>query len=99
MGETRAPRKTCRIPVKYSTFDRIYSDNILNISHSGAFIETRRPIFVGEKIILQFAIEGLPEPIKIKGEVVHASHQGVGIEFKNIRRHLSDDIKRLFHNN
>jgi hypothetical protein len=43
----RAPRKLCQIPVNYQTFDRIYSANILNISRSGAFIETQRPIFVG----------------------------------------------------
>ena len=33
--EGRAPRKTCQIPVKYTTFDRVYSDQILNISQSG----------------------------------------------------------------
>ena len=42
--EGRAPRKSCEIPVKYKTFDRIYSDRIMNISQSGVFIETRRPI-------------------------------------------------------
>ena len=30
--EKRAPRKSCRIPVRYKTFDRVYSDRIMNIS-------------------------------------------------------------------
>jgi Tfp pilus assembly protein PilZ len=82
--EERAPRKTCEIPVKYATFDRVYSDRIMNISQSGVFIETQKPIFVGEEILMDFKIEGLNKTIKIKGEVVHASNRGVGIEFKNV---------------
>ena len=82
--EKRAPRKTCKIPVKYTTFDRVYSDRIMNISQSGVFIETRRPIFVGEEILMEFKLEGVNKTLKIKGDVVHASSRGVGIEFKNV---------------
>ena len=82
--EKRAPRKTCKIPVKYTTFDRVYSDRIMNISQSGVFIETRRPIFVGEEILMEFKLEGVNKTLKIKGNVVHASSRGVGIEFKNV---------------
>ena len=87
--EKRAPRKSCKIPVKYKTFDRVYSDQIMNISQSGVFIETRRPIFVGEEILMDFKIEGVNKTLKIKGEVVHASNRGVGIEFKNVDPTLS----------
>jgi Tfp pilus assembly protein PilZ len=82
--EKRAPRKSCQIPVKYTTFDRVYSDQIMNISQSGVFIETRRPIFVGEEILMDFKIEGVNKTLKINGKVVHASSRGVGIEFKNV---------------
>ena len=82
--EKRAPRKSCEIPVKYATFDRVYSDRIKNISQSGVFIETRRPIFVGEEILMEFKMEGVNKTLKISGKVVHASSQGVGIEFKNV---------------
>jgi Tfp pilus assembly protein PilZ len=82
--EGRAPRKSCEIPVKYKTFDRVYSDRIMNISQSGVFIETRRPIFVGEEILMDFKIEGVNKPLKIRGKVVHASSKGVGIEFKEV---------------
>ena len=87
--EKRAPRKSCRIPVRYSTFDRMYSDQIKNISRSGVFIEIQRPIFVGEEILIELKIEGVNKPLKIKGDVVHASESGVGIRFKNINSNLS----------
>ena len=82
--EKRAPRKSCEIPVKYKTFDRVYSDRIMNISQSGVFIETRRPIFVGEEILMDFKIEGVNKALRLEGKVVHASSRGVGIEFKKV---------------
>ena len=93
--EKRAPRKSCEIPVKYSTFDRVYSDRIMNISQSGVFIETQRPIFVGEEILMEFKLEGVNKTLKIKGNVVHASNQGVGIEFKNVDPTLSQIIPAI----
>jgi Tfp pilus assembly protein PilZ len=87
--EGRSPRKSCQIPVKYRTFDRVYSDRIMNISQSGVFIETRRPIFVGEEIVMDFKIEGVNKPLKIRGKVVNASNRGVGIEFKSVDPALS----------
>ena len=87
--EKRAPRKSCEIPVKYTTFDRVYSDRIKNISQSGVFIETQRPIFVGEEISMEFQMEGVNKTLKIKGNVVHASNRGVGIEFKHVDPALS----------
>ena len=94
--EKRAPRKSCRIPVRYKTFDRMYSDRIMNISQSGVFIETRRPIFVGEEILMDFKIEGVNKPLKIKGKVVHTSSRGVGIEFKNVDPTLSQIMPAIF---
>jgi Tfp pilus assembly protein PilZ len=94
--EKRAPRKSCRIPVKYTTFDRVYSDQIMNISQSGVFIETRRPIFVGEEILMDFKVEGVNKALGIEGKVVHASSRGVGIEFKNIDPALSRILPAIF---
>ena len=88
--EKRAPRKSCRIPVRYSTFGRMYSDQIKNISQGGLFIETQRPIFVGEEVLIELKIEGVNEAFKIKGDVVYASQSGVGIQFKNTNSNLSE---------
>ena len=95
LKENRAHRKSCRIPVNYATFDRIYSDNIMNISQSGVFIETKRPIFIGEEILMNFMVEGLDKLIKIKGEVVNASGLGIGIEFKDINPGILNNMKAL----
>jgi Tfp pilus assembly protein PilZ len=94
--EKRAPRKSCRIPVKYTTFDRVYSDQIMNISQSGVFIETRRPIFVGEEILMDFKVEGIDKALRIEGKVVHASSRGVGIEFNNVDPALSRLLPAIY---
>ena len=93
--EERAPRKSCEISVKYATFDRVYSDRIKNISQSGVFIETRRPIFVGEEILMDFKIEGVNKTLKINGKVVHASSRGVGIEFQNVDPTISQVLPAI----
>ena len=93
--EKRAPRKSCEIPVKYKTFDRVYSDEIKNISQSGLFIETRRPIFVGEEILMDFKIQGVNKTLKLNGKVVHASNHGVGIEFQNVDPTLSQVLPAI----
>ena len=93
--EGRAPRKSCKIPVKYKTFDRVYSDQIKNISQSGVFIDTRRPIFVGEEILMDFKIEGF-KSLRMEGKVVHASSRGVGIEFKNVDPTVSQILPAIF---
>jgi hypothetical protein len=61
-------RKAVRIPVYYATYDRVYSNYIKNISQNGLFIETQRPLFVGEEILMTFRLEGFDKPLKIKGE-------------------------------
>jgi type IV pilus assembly protein PilZ len=77
-------RKSCHIPVHYATYDRVFSNYIKNISRNGLFIETQRPLFVGEEILMTFSVKGVDKPIKIKGEVAHASRSGIGVEFKGI---------------
>ena len=94
--EKRAPRKSCKIPVKYQTFDRVYSDRIMNISQSGVFIDTRRPIFVGEEILMDFQIEGINKALRMEGKVVHASSRGVGIEFKKVDPTVSQILPAIF---
>jgi Tfp pilus assembly protein PilZ len=91
LKEKRAyPRKSCRIPVRYSTFDRIYSNCITNISQNGVFIETEKPLFVREEILMDFTLKGFNEPLKLKGEVAHATRTGIGVKFKNVSTDLAE---------
>lgn len=88
-------RKAVKIPVYYSTYDRVYSNYIKNISQNGLFIETQRPLFVGEDIIMTFRLKGFDKPVKIKGEVAHATRAGIGVEFKNASPYLMQIIGLL----
>jgi Tfp pilus assembly protein PilZ len=96
---TRSFRKSCQIPVKYSTFDRMYSDTIMNLSQGGAFVKTNRPIFIGEDILMHFNIEKTGETIKVKGEVIRASPTGIGIEFKDVNSKVAHGIKNFLKQN
>jgi hypothetical protein len=76
-------RKTCSIPVSYATYDRVYSDTIKNISQKGVFIETQRPLFVGEELLLSFSI------------IVQVNRSGIGVEFKNMSPYVEEMLGTL----
>lgn len=88
-------RKPCNIPINYATQKRIYLDHIKDISKSGVFIETKKPLMVGEEIIMSFNMQGYDRPIKIKGEIVHSSRLGIGVEYKEINPYIAQMIGAL----
>jgi len=88
-------RKSCSIPVSYATYDRVYSNIIKNISQRGVFIETQRPLFVGEELVLSFSMKGFGKPLKVKGEIVQVSRSGIGVEFKNMSPYVEEMISKL----
>ena len=91
-------RKSCNIPVNYATDYRVYTNNIKNISQNGLFIETQRPLIVGDEIIMTFRLEGFNKPLKIKGEIAHATRKGVGVDFKDISPYIEEMINILLKN-
>ena len=88
-------RKSCSIPVNFATYDRIYADTIKNISQKGVFIETQRPIFVGEEVMMSFSIAGFDKPLKIKGEIVQVNRNGIGVEFKEVSPYIEEMLATL----
>jgi Tfp pilus assembly protein PilZ len=88
-------RKTHSIPISYATQNRIYSDNIADISRSGLFIETNRSFSIGEEIILSFDMQGYDRPFKIKGNIVRSNQQGIGVEFKEVKPYISEMLGAL----
>ena len=88
-------RKTCSIPVSYATYDRVYSNIIKNISQKGVFIETKRPLFVGEELILSFTMPGFGKAFKVKGEIVQVSRSGIGVEFKSMSPYIEEMMSSL----
>ncbi|MFW5635120.1 MAG: PilZ domain-containing protein [Thermodesulfobacteriota bacterium] len=84
----RYPRKNFRTSVDFSTQDRAYSDYIRDISVAGVFIETRSPLKVGEELILMIPFSDGGKAVRVKGVVVRKTRDGVGVEFKNLKRLL-----------
>ena len=98
LKEKRASaRKICRIPVRYLSYDRVFNNFILNISRTGCFIETQRPLSGGEKILMDIHLVGDDESIRIKGEVAHANRMGMGIEFEGVSRNLAEKLGILLY--
>jgi len=70
----------------------------INVSESGALIETRRPLEKGERIILQFFLPGDPDPLYLEGEVVRTKEdmpqvgEGYGLSFTRI---TEEDRQRI----
>ncbi len=88
-------RKACNIPISYATQNRIFSDKIADISNSGLFIETKRPLEVGEEIVLSFNMHGYDRPFKIKGNIVRSNQQGLGVEFKEVHPYIAEMLGAL----
>jgi len=88
-------RKTCSIPISYATYDRVYYDTIKNISQKGVFIETQRPLFVGEELLLSFSMAGIDKPLRVNGEIVQVNRSGIGVEFKDMSPYVEEMLATL----
>ena len=88
-------RKPCSIPINFAAYDRVFSNHIKNISSTGLFIETQRPLFVGDEIIMTFRVEGFDKPLKLRGEIAHATRTGVGVEFKDVSPYIEEMLRTV----
>ena len=88
-------RKSCHIPIYYATSDRVYSSYIENISPTGLFIKSEKPLPTGEEILMTFNIQGFNKPLKISGEIAHANDAGIGVKFKNLCPQMADKLENI----
>ena len=80
-------RQPIRTAVEYATMESTYRNFIQNISVGGAFIVTRIPILVGQDIALNFVLPTKPQKhIKVTGQIVRVTPQGVGVEFMSLNK-------------
>ena len=86
-------RRSCDISVNYAANDRVYSNQITNISANGLFIETRRSLIMGDEVIMAFKLEGFDKSLKLRGEIARANQAGIGVAFKNISPHIEEMIR------
>lgn len=94
-GKRKHDRKPFLMAVDYSTQDHVYKDFIQNISAGGVFIQTNMPFSVGQEVSLTFPLPNYKKHIKIIGEVVRATPQGVGVKFKMADQDQKAIIKSL----
>ena len=88
--EGRGRRVFKRIPVfvavNYAVEGRPYQDFVRNVGAGGLFIETPKRFSVGQKVLLTFSLPNDPKVIKIEGEIVRTTPEGVGVAFKVAER-------------
>jgi len=64
------------------TLDSDFEAPIQDLSSSGVFIKTSRPLFAGQEIAMTFVFPKTREPIMATGEIVRVCYRGVGVKFK-----------------
>ena len=55
---------------------------VQNISSGGVFIRTSVALELGQDLSLVFTFPGLDDPVRVTGEVVRKTRDGVGLRFK-----------------
>jgi uncharacterized protein (TIGR02266 family) len=103
-GESTEPgehqRKDARVTInkEFESFDAFVSEYVANVSRSGVFIRSQKPLPVGSKVNLRFTVlaEGV-ETVEGVGEVVrvHDEPPGMGIVFTELSSYSQAIIQRL----
>ena len=87
----KSPRKTVSKPTYFAIQNEYYKGVIKNLSHGGAFIETKAKFSNGIKIKL--VALGSNKYFLIKCDIIHFNQTGFGVKFKSILK-----IKKPFRN-
>ena len=96
INEKRANnRKSCHTPIYYATSDRVFSGHIENISPTGLFIKSEKPLPTGEEILMIFNIRGISKPIKVSGKIAHANDIGIGVKFKDLSPNVANKLENV----
>jgi len=98
-GRRKQARKPFLMTVDYSTQDHVYKDFIQDISTGGVFIQTHMPFSVGQEVSLTFPLPNYQKHIKVVGEVVRSTAQGVGVKFKMADQDQTAMITSLLESN
>jgi len=86
------------MPVDYSVEGREFKGYILDINTQGAFIETNDYFFSGQEIIMTYLVSHYQKPIRVTGEIVWSSRDGIGIKFSPLSPHQLEAIKSFSEN-
>ena len=64
----------------------IFSGIVQNLSAEGVFIETKKPISIGEEVAFTFTLPNSKQTIKATGVVLRKTSSGIGVKIKVIFR-------------
>ena len=48
-----------------------------------------------KKATKKYNLDGFDKPIKVRGEIAHATRSGVGVEFKDISPYLEEMLRNV----
>lgn len=86
-------RKDCLINVNFKIQGQKFNSYILDISSSGAFIETSESFSGGLKMLLNFSSPENRKPLNLIGEIVWADPRGVGVKFHHLTKDQAQILK------
>ena len=76
------PRKKCYVNVEYPDDLATHHKAIIrDINQAGAFINTREFLDIGQDILMQVHLPGLPKPMTVIGEIIRHGINGMGVKF------------------
>ncbi|MGB9442126.1 MAG: PilZ domain-containing protein [Desulfobacterales bacterium] len=85
-------RKSCMISTDYRVDGCNFEGFMLDISPTGAFIETSETFSVGQQIQLAFSLPNIPGQLTMTGEILWNGKLGIGLQFKELSRKQMDSI-------
>jgi Tfp pilus assembly protein PilZ len=88
-------RKDCLINVNFKIRGQKFSSYILDISRSGAFIETNESFACGLKMLLVFSSPEDRKPLNLIGEIVWSDPRGVGVKFHHLTKDQGRQLKNF----
>ena len=95
-----AERREARVTInkEFESFDAFIQEYVTNISRSGVFIKSSKPLPVGTRVNLRFTVimEDI-ESIEGVGEVVRVEKDppGMGVVFRELSAYSKDLIEKL----
>lgn len=81
MEQRKEIRTAVFAPVEVNAGKLTHHELIQDISLDGAYIETRRRLPQGERLVLSFTFPSYQEPIVLSCRVVRNDTKGIGIQF------------------
>lgn len=77
-------RKSCMLNIHYTVAGRNYEGFMLDISPSGAFIETGEPFNAGQSITITLTLPIKSGQLTLGGEILWKGMLGIGVKFKTL---------------